>query len=195
MLRWCIGTHRCVTQWDSLYLYHKELEFLSFLSFCLCMLGKKPQLLIVHKTVFSMKRLCKCSNVKPSHLIQTSIKDTYVSRRLLLSVAATKPKTAWKVEGVRAAVQTVFLRHQKCLIFTSTSHSQAVIVSFSQVFLLFDLYAACYYKILNYHLLPQAVSEVYRCKLSNQTVYVQLVSPYSLLLQTSQSKVHKREKQ
>lgn len=96
MLRWCIGTHRCVTQRDGLYLYDKRLKFPSFPSFCLCMLEKKPQLLIVHKTEFSIKRLCKCSNVKPSHLVQAFIKDTYISRRLVLQRGCNKAQKSLK---------------------------------------------------------------------------------------------------
>ena len=101
MLRWCIGTHRCVTQWGGLYVYHKELEFPSFPSFCLCILEKRPQFLIVHKTVFSIKRLCKCSNVKPSHVVQTFIKDTDVSRRLLLQCGCNKAQNSMKSRRCR----------------------------------------------------------------------------------------------
>lgn len=155
--------------------------------------GKKIQFLIALD--FQLED-CKCPDVKPFFMSKLLSKMHMAAGGCYSSVAATSPKSkpAWQMKGEQGC-SSVFLKHQKYLCFTSTSHSQAVIAGFSQVLFLFDLCAACYYKILNYHLLPRAVSGVYRCKLSNQTVYVQLVSPYSLLLQTSQSKVHKREKQ
>lgn len=64
---------------------------------------RKPKLLIVRKTVHSVKRLCKCGNDKPLHLVQTLTKTWMSAGGSYCSVAAPKQHGKWKV--YRAAVQ------------------------------------------------------------------------------------------
>lgn len=100
MLRWCIWANHCVTKWDGLHLYCKELEFQSFPSFLL-LKKKKPQILVVQKLYFQVK---DCASVAMSNLSLYSkhlSKTRSVSRRLLLHCGCNKAQKSGRCTGLQ----------------------------------------------------------------------------------------------